>query len=95
MVWSNPYVGPSVRNNISFFLLSAYTNEELHTEKNSNIFTQVQNFRMKKVSKNQTQYHVPNKNIYQDQHLAYWKAPNKQSFRVKSAFKSCDHLFNS
>ena len=67
MVSSNPYVRPSPRTNISFFLLSIYDDELLPTLEP--IFLLNQNLKLKKMKKNQMRYHIQTKNIYPDQHL--------------------------
>ena len=56
----------------------------------------IKTWRLKEVNENQIQYHIKNQNVYLDLHfLVNLTASKKQSFRVKWAFKSRDHVSNS
>ena len=44
------------------------------------------------MNKNQILYHIQNRNVHLDQYfLVNLTAPNKQSFRVRPMFTSCDY----
>ena len=64
MVSSNPCVGSALRTNISFFFLSACTDELLSTPKIMTFLPQSEPG-YEKMNQNQIQYHIQNKNIYQ------------------------------
>ena len=62
------FVGSSSKTNISFFLLSICTDEPLCTPKIIKFLPQLKP-EHEKVNDNQIPYHIPNKNVYLDQHF--------------------------
>ena len=91
---SNPWVGPSPRIEISFFLLSICTDEFISTPK-------IMTFLPMLLSDNENSernwilccslyLHLSGSAF-----LASLRDPKKQSFKVKSVFKYCDHVSNS
>ena len=88
-------IGSPPRANISFFLLSICIDEPLFTPKIINFLPQSKS----EYKKESTRIKF---NTISQIRIFVWigifsnlTAPKKHSFRLKSAFKSCDYLFNS
>ena len=90
MVQSNPCVGRSPRNKISFFVLPICT-DELWSIPKIIAFLPQSNFGSKQVNVNQVQSLTQNKNIYLGQHFL----ADPKSFTAKSALKIREHVSNS
>ena len=95
MVLFNPCVGPLARIKISLFSLSIFTDELISTPKIMVFLLQLK-FEIEKSEResNPTAY-FEKEHLSGSAFLVTLTAPNKESFRVKSALKSFDHLSNS
>ena len=94
VVLSNPCVGPSPRTNIYFFLLSECTDELLSIPEIKTFLPQSKpGYEKSEQESNSLPY--PELEYLSGSAFLVDLTANKQSFRVKSTFKSCDHLSNS
>ena len=95
VVLSDPCVCPLPRIKIYLFLLSACTDELISTPKLITFLPQSK-FRIEKRERESNPIPYPEyESLLGSAFLVVSKFPNKQSFRVNLACKSCDHLHNS
>ena len=95
MVLSNPCAGPSPRIKISFFLLSICIDELISALKIMKFFPVLPSGNENSECKSNPIPQPVYTYLIGSAFLANLTPPNKQSFKVKSVFKPCDHVSNS